>query len=215
MAVSPYETVGIFSLKSKGVTAASTGTFGLVVGTPSNLQDMSFADQKKQMLKQGADVVVRDVSEVHASMLNRWYDSGIHEDAWNLVYTAYNPEAELYREALTCLGNGYMGNRGCFEGTRKSSGCRKENGGPAPCAYPGTYVGGVFNTVEGEPGLDAPVTSQVHPLPLLYATQLSPPHSRARARTRCQSACPTCKRLRHVAANRYGTGHNIQGYQDG
>ena len=155
MAVSPYETVGIFTPKSQGVVAASTGTFGLVVGRPS-LEEMSFADQKRQMLKQGADVVVNDVSEVHASMLSRWYDSGIHEDAWNMVYTAYNPESELYREALTALGNGYMGNRGVFEGSPPGAGGQNDE----TCHYAGTYIGGVFNTVEGERVPDAPITSQ-------------------------------------------------------
>eukprot|EP00667_Euglena_gracilis_P004298 EG_transcript_4318 len=151
MAVSPFETVGIFSLPTGGVLAASTGTFGLVVGRPAQVEEIPLADQKKQMRKQGADVVVNSIREVDASMLNRWYECGIHEDAWNLVFTAYNAESELYRQTLTCVGNGYMGNRGAFEGCQACPAPQPGDHCARSMCVAGTFIAGVFNTAADTP----------------------------------------------------------------
>jgi len=56
------------------------------------------------------------------------------DERWNLIYNEYDPKEEKLREALTTVGNGYFGTRGCMVCERDSE-----------SHYPGTYIAGVYN----------------------------------------------------------------------
>ncbi|QOT17310.1 HAD-IA family hydrolase [Paenarthrobacter sp. YJN-5] len=103
-----------------GVLAASRGGFGLVVGVDrhGNRADLEAA---------GADVVINNLAELDLGLVMR--------DPWLLIYEGMDPEHEGHREALTTLGNGYMGIRGAVTENRR------------PGRYAGTYLAGVYNRV--------------------------------------------------------------------
>lgn len=102
-----------------GVQAARRGGFGLVVG-------VARAGQRAELEAAGAHLVVEDVSQLDLGALRA--------DPWTLVYEGFDPAHEGHREALTTLGNGYLGTRGAV---------------PERAAdlvhYPGTYLAGVYN----------------------------------------------------------------------
>ncbi|RPF28252.1 beta-phosphoglucomutase family hydrolase [Georgenia muralis] len=102
-----------------GVRGARTGGFGLVVGVDR-------VGQREALEEAGADVVVADVSELDLGSLRT--------DPWTLVYEGFDPAHEPHREALTTLGNGYLGTRGAAP-ERAADGVH----------YPGTYLAGVYN----------------------------------------------------------------------
>lgn len=102
-----------------GVRAARAGRFGLVVGVDRT-------DMRAALEAAGADVVVGDVSELDLGALRA--------DPWTLVYEGFDPAHEAHREALTVLGNGYLGTRGAAP-ERAADGVH----------YPGTYLAGVYN----------------------------------------------------------------------
>ncbi|NMR19500.1 HAD-IA family hydrolase [Cellulomonas fimi] len=102
-----------------GVEAAHRGGFGLVVG-------VARAGQRAELEAAGAHVVVEDVSQLDLGALRA--------DPWTLVYEGFDPAHEGHREALTTLGNGYLGTRGAAP-ERGADGVH----------YPGTYLAGVYN----------------------------------------------------------------------
>lgn len=102
-----------------GVQAARRGGFGLVVG-------VARAGQREALEAAGADIVVEDVSQLDLGVLRA--------DPWLLVYEGFDPAHEGHREALTTLGNGYLGTRGAAP-ERSADGVH----------YPGTYLAGVYN----------------------------------------------------------------------
>jgi len=102
-----------------GVRAARRGGFGLVVGVDR-------AGQRDELEAAGAHVVVTDVSQLDLGALRA--------DPWVLVYEGFDPAHEGHREALTALGNGYLGTRGTAPES-VSDGVH----------YPGTYLAGVYN----------------------------------------------------------------------
>ncbi|MEA5456834.1 HAD-IA family hydrolase [Sinomonas sp. JGH33] len=104
-----------------GVEAARRGGFGLVVGI-----DRTGARAKLEAA--GADVVLNDVGELDLGL--------VLADPWTLVYEGFDPGHEGHREALTTLGNGYIGVRGAAP-----------ESGRGGAGYPGTYLGGVYNRV--------------------------------------------------------------------
>jgi HAD superfamily hydrolase (TIGR01509 family) len=115
-----------------GVQAGLGGNFGLTIGIALNVDG--------QLLRQfGADIVVSDLSEIGMQDLDTWFEHGIDQDGWNLVYQGFDPGDEKLRETLTTVGNGYLGTRGCFEGERASF-----------SFYPGTYIAGVYNKVPSQ-----------------------------------------------------------------
>ncbi|HEX6758837.1 MAG TPA: beta-phosphoglucomutase family hydrolase [Propionibacteriaceae bacterium] len=122
-----------------GVRAARRGDFGLVVGVDQ-------AGQREALEAAGADLVVADVSQLDLGTLRT--------DPWLLVYEGFDPAHEGHREALTALGNGYLGTRGAAP-EHAADGVH----------YPGTYLVGVYNrltstvhgrTVEDEHLVNAP-----------------------------------------------------------
>ena len=104
-----------------GVDAARRGGFGMVVG-------IDRGGQRELLEDAGADVVVADVAQLDLGSLRA--------DPWVLVYEGFDPAHEGHREALTTLGNGYLGTRGAAP-ERASDGVH----------YPGTYLAGVYNRV--------------------------------------------------------------------
>lgn len=102
-----------------GVAAARAGGFGLVVG-------IDRADQRAALEAAGADVAVDDVALLDLGLLRT--------DPWVLAYAGYDPAHEGHREALTTIGNGYLGTRGAAPEHRADG-----------VHYPGTYLAGVYN----------------------------------------------------------------------
>ena len=104
---------------TSGVTAARRGGFGLVVGVDR-------AGQRAALEAAGADVVVDDVALLDLGLLRT--------DPWVLAYAGFDPAHEGHREALTTIGNGYLGTRGAAP-EHPADGVH----------YPGTYLAGVYN----------------------------------------------------------------------
>ena len=104
---------------TSGVQAARGGGFGLVVGVDRS-------GQRDELEAAGANIVVTDVSQLDLGALRA--------GPWVLVYEGFDPAHEGHREALTALGNGYLGTRGAAP-ERAADGVH----------YPGTYLAGVYN----------------------------------------------------------------------
>ncbi|KZE92420.1 putative glycosyl hydrolase [Agromyces sp. NDB4Y10] len=105
-----------------GVEDAKREGFGLVVG-------IDRFEPRAELEAAGADLVVHDVSEL---------DLGASRtDPWVLGYRGFDPAHEGHREALTTLGNGWMGTRGA----------RPEHSDDGT-HYPGTYLAGIYNRLE-------------------------------------------------------------------
>lgn len=102
-----------------GVQAARAGGFGLVAG-------IARAGQRAELEAAGAHLVVEDVAQLDLGALRA--------DPWTLAYEGYDSAHEGHREALTTLGNGYLGTRGAAP-ERAADGVH----------YPGTYLAGVYN----------------------------------------------------------------------
>lgn len=102
-----------------GVQAARRGGFGLVVG-------VARAGQRAELEAAGAHLVVEDVAQLDLGALRA--------DPWTLVYEGFDPAHEGHREALTTLGNGYLGTRGTAP-ERAADGVH----------YPGSYLAGIYN----------------------------------------------------------------------
>lgn len=111
-----------------GVKAARDGGFGLVVG-------IDRAERRAELETAGAHAVLNDVGELDLGL--------VIADPWLLVYEGFDPGHEGHREALTTLGNGYVGVRGAAP-----------ESGRGGVGYPGTYLSGVYNrlvaTVQGQ-----------------------------------------------------------------
>lgn len=110
-----------------GVQAGKKGNFGLTLGIAREIKG-------ETLLKHGADIVVCDMAEISVNKINEWFGKGIESDAWTLAYNGFDPDDEKLREALTTVGNGYMGTRGSYEGESASDICS-----------PGVYIAGIYN----------------------------------------------------------------------
>lgn len=141
-----------------GVAAGRAGGFGLVVGVDRD-------GQAAALRERGAQVVVADLAELTVDAP----DPGcalcaVPEDAWSLHYRGDDPAVEGTREALTTLGNGYLGTRGAH---------------PEAVAdgvhYPGVYVAGVYNRltseVDGHTREDESLVNLPNWLPLIFRPQ--------------------------------------------
>jgi len=115
-----------------GVQAGAAGNFGLVLGIAREIEGI-------RLKEEGADIVVRDLGEITVDEVSRWFQEEILEDGWQLNYSSFKPEEEKLRETLTAIGNGYLGTRGAYEGSKAS-----------PHHYPGTYIAGVFNKIPSD-----------------------------------------------------------------
>ncbi|WP_217914766.1 HAD-IA family hydrolase [Miltoncostaea marina] len=111
--------VAVIEDSTSGVTAADAGRFGLVVGIDRD-------GQRDALEAAGADVVVNDVALLDLGLLRT--------DPWVLAYAGLDPAHEGHREALTTVGNGYLGTRGAAPERFADD-----------VHYPGTYLAGVYN----------------------------------------------------------------------
>lgn len=118
-----------------GVQAGQAGRFGLVLGVARE-------GNAAVLMQNGADLVVSDLGEISVDDIRRWFETGLSEAQWRIMFHDYSQETEKTREALMAVGNGYLGSRGAMEESRAG-----------PVNYPGTYMAGVYNrlssTVEG------------------------------------------------------------------
>jgi beta-phosphoglucomutase family hydrolase len=115
-----------------GVQAGANGNFGLTLGVARE-------ENEQELLKNGADIVVTDLGEISIEDIVDWFNIGLKEDEWSLVYRDYDPKKEKTREALLTVGNGYFATRGAMEETIATD-----------INYPGTYIAGLYNKVESE-----------------------------------------------------------------
>ncbi len=126
LGVKPHNAIVVEDAVS-GVAAGHAGNFGLVLG-------IAREENNHELLLNGADIVVDDISETSLEAINNWFIKGIDEDGWNITYHSYEPEKERTREALLAVGNGYSGTRGAPEETDANT-----------INYPGTYIAGLYN----------------------------------------------------------------------
>ncbi|MBW2368089.1 MAG: HAD-IA family hydrolase [Deltaproteobacteria bacterium] len=126
MGLQPCECVVVEDAIS-GVQAGRNGNFGLTLGIARGIDSDT-------LIQNGADLVVSNMGEISLDEIEAWFDDGVVADGWNLIYTHFESEDEKLRETLTAVGNGYLGNRGSFEGETASD-----------VHYPGTYIAGVYN----------------------------------------------------------------------
>jgi len=123
-----YDTSVIVEDAVSGVQAGRKGNFGFTLG-------IAREENTRELLINGADIVVEDLSELGGIRgIDEWFETGLDEDCWSIVYHDYDPVKEKSREALMTVGNGYFGTRGAFEECNAG----KQN-------YPGTYMAGMFN----------------------------------------------------------------------
>ncbi|MBJ7450459.1 MAG: HAD family hydrolase [Blastococcus sp.] len=127
-----------------GVRAARAADVGLVVG-------IGRAGHRLDLEAAGAQLVLDDVGQLDLGVLRA--------DPWLLVYEGFDPGHEGHREALTTLGNGYLGTRGAAPETSADG-----------AHYPGTYLAGIYNrltsTVQGRQVEDEHLVNAPNWLPL-------------------------------------------------
>jgi beta-phosphoglucomutase family hydrolase len=129
-----YERTAIVEDAVSGVQAGKKGDFGLVLGVARE-------ENENELLHNGADLVVTDLSEISLEGLNDWFISGIENELWTLTYQEFEPVKEKTREALLTVGNGYFGTRGAMEETHSSA-----------HHSPGTYIAGLYNRLSSQVG---------------------------------------------------------------
>uniref|UniRef100_Q3AS35 Beta-phosphoglucomutase hydrolase n=1 Tax=Chlorobium chlorochromatii (strain CaD3) TaxID=340177 RepID=Q3AS35_CHLCH len=128
LGLEPHECVVVEDAIS-GVQAGARGNFGMVLGIAREIEGA-------RLIEQGADIVVNDLGEITPEDIEEWFTKGLEFEGWNLTYTEFSPKDEKLRETLTATGNGYLGVRGAYEGSKSSHN-----------HYPGTYIAGIFNRV--------------------------------------------------------------------
>jgi trehalose/maltose hydrolase-like predicted phosphorylase/beta-phosphoglucomutase-like phosphatase (HAD superfamily) len=138
MGVSPYEAIVISPYGYQGCAAGASGNLGLVLGYCNPRDPTPVAKQEEELYVEGADMVV-DISELTGYRISELYSKHLSEDAWRLSYRAFLPGDERLREAMTSVGNGYLGNRAAFETER----CSKTH-------YPATYIAPVYDTAPSD-----------------------------------------------------------------
>ncbi len=123
--VRPQQSI-VFEDAISGVKAGKNGCFGLVVGVKRGNNPLK-----------PADIVVDSLSKLTLSKIREWFSSGIEKKGWYIDYYSYDPEGEPVREAMSTVGNGYMGTRGCHATAVDD----------LRTHYPGTYIAGLFNSL--------------------------------------------------------------------
>jgi beta-phosphoglucomutase family hydrolase len=123
----PYDKTVIVEDAVSGVQAGRKGNFGLVLG-------IAREGNRKELQKNGADIVVDDIGDIGYHGIKAWFAEGLEDDNWQLTYTDYDPAHERSREALLTVGNGYFGTRGAPEEAKAGQ-----------ANYPGTYIAGLYN----------------------------------------------------------------------
>ncbi|MGM0786854.1 MAG: HAD-IA family hydrolase [Thermodesulfobacteriota bacterium] len=129
--VDPMRTVIVEDAVS-GVQAGRNGGFGMVIGVAGETDP-------SVLLQNGADRVVRDMGEISADDISRWFETGLPADLWSITFHDYDPALEKTRETLLTVGNGYLATRGAME-----------ESAAGPVNYPGTYMAGVYNRLTSQ-----------------------------------------------------------------
>lgn len=129
-----YERTAIVEDAVSGVQAGKKGDFGLVLG-------IAREENEEELLLNGADLVVTDLSEISIEGINDWFQEGIENELWTLTYQEFDPIKEKTREALLTIGNGYIGTRGAMEESVSSK-----------VHSPGTYIAGIYNRLSSKVG---------------------------------------------------------------
>ncbi|MFW5694852.1 MAG: HAD family hydrolase [Alkalispirochaeta sp.] len=117
----------------EGCRAGTRGNFGLVVGIARD-------EDPQTLTEYGADITVGGLRELTGDKIRHWFESGKEQDAWKLTYRQFHPDEEMLREALTTVGNGYIGSRGAYCSAVSYDDIH----------YPGTYVAGLWNKLGTE-----------------------------------------------------------------
>ncbi|MBT3208982.1 MAG: beta-phosphoglucomutase family hydrolase [Bacteroidetes bacterium] len=117
-----------------GVQAGAKGNFGFVLG-------IARENNEHELKLNGADIVVKDISEIGFDGITKWFQEGIENDGWQINYYDYNAKKEATRETLTAVGNGFFGTRGAMEENLANS-----------VNYPGTYMAGLYNRLTSKIG---------------------------------------------------------------
>ena len=117
-----------------GVQAGRKGNFGFVLG-------IAREENHRELLINGADIVVDDLEEVDVNYLKYWFAKGLEDDNWSVTYHDSDPVKERTREALMTVGNGYFGTRGAMEEMQAND-----------VNYPGTYIAGLYNRLPSKVG---------------------------------------------------------------
>ncbi|MCD4696368.1 MAG: beta-phosphoglucomutase family hydrolase, partial [Bacteroidales bacterium] len=130
----PFDQAVVVEDAVSGVQAGRKGNFGFVLG-------IARENNTKELKTNGADIVVKDISEIGFEGINQWFEQGLDEDNWSLTYSDYAPEKEKSRETMLTVGNGYFGTRGAMEETNASE-----------FNYPGTYIAGLYNRLTSKVG---------------------------------------------------------------
>jgi beta-phosphoglucomutase family hydrolase len=118
---------------SSGVEAGYRGHFGLVLGVARE-------NNRDELIRHGADLVVEDLEEINLTDLQNWFDSERQRKSWLIEYYSYDPSREGTTETLCAVGNGYFCTRGAMEEIPANP---DEN-------YPGTYISGLYNSLDSE-----------------------------------------------------------------
>ncbi len=129
-----YERTAIVEDAVSGVQAGRKGDFGLILGVARE-------ENEEELLLNGADLVVTDLSEISLEGINDWFQEGIENEVWTLTYQEFDPVKEKTREALLTVGNGYIGTRGAMEESLSSK-----------VHSPGTYIAGLYNRLSSQVG---------------------------------------------------------------
>ena len=111
--------IAVVQATPAGVRGARDAGFGLVVAVDRTARRLEFEAA-------GADLVLDDLALLDLGALRA--------DPWRLVYEGFDPAHEGHREALTTLGNGYLGTRGAAPESAADG-----------VHYPGSYLAGVYN----------------------------------------------------------------------
>lgn len=117
-----------------GVQAGRKGNFGFVLG-------IAREENHRELLINGADIVVDDLEEVDVNYLKYWFAKGLEDDNWSITYHDFDPIKERTRETLMTVGNGYFGTRGALEEMQANT-----------VNYPGTYIAGLYNRLSSKVG---------------------------------------------------------------
>lgn len=156
--VTPAKAVVVEDAQS-GVTAASSGGFGWVVGVSRHGTDA-------ELRAAGAHLIVTDLSDLDtriSTVQPGWGGGEFENDSWRLRYVGFDPATEPVRETLCTLGNGYWATRGAAP----------EVASMAP-HYPGTYLAGVYNRlrtrVDGRSVEDESLVNAPNWLPITFRT---------------------------------------------
>ncbi len=116
----------VFEEGGLGVEAGRIAGFGLVVGVDRG-------GEAAELERAGADVVVRDLSELDPDALEASFEARAAEISWYVEQEGFDPTREHTMESLFAVGNGYLGVRGALEN-------------PLPGAQPDLFVAGIYDS---------------------------------------------------------------------